>query len=118
MAEKTIAGLQPRRLSDDEPIDYVPREHVVTGRAVVSRERPVAVPALERSAAETLAAELVVFAARAAGAGATGNPLELALLRAARVLVDELGLLISGAVEPTEAERGGESPRTRRKKGQ
>jgi len=108
MAENTIAGLQPQRLSDDEPMDYVPKEHVVTGRAVDSRrETPAAVPALEGRAAEILAAELLVFAQRAARAGTIGNPLETALLRAAQLLIDELRQLIDDAIEPSGSAQTG-----------
>ena len=116
MAEKTIAGLHPRRLSDDEPIDYVPQEHVVTGRAVDSHQKLTEIPVMEGRSAETLAAELVLFAARAAVAETTSNPLQIALLCAARVLIDELRLVIDATVDAHMSTRSEEAPRRRSKK--
>lgn len=90
MAEQVIPGLQPQRLSDDEAVEYVPKEHVVTGCSVDSATAPPATPPAEQTASVHVATNLLAVAIRAAHVGKPRTPLEFALLRAAATLLESV----------------------------
>ena len=115
--EQTLEGRQVRRLSDGEPVDYEPGQHISTGRMVSSAPGVQSVGSDETS--DALIAELIMAASRVLGRS-TLSMADRALLDAARTAMSRLSESIqtaleadcshSGKTKTRSAKSGGKSP--------
>jgi hypothetical protein len=112
--QHSLEGCMPRRLSDNEPIDYEPRQYVTTGQSVSSSS-----PSEQGKSGETseqLIADLIRESSRILSRDAPRCVADLAVLEAAQAVISTLSENIQFALN-RDADRVArrQSPKSNRK---